>query len=224
MSILASVIKDVWKAVPQMRSSGHQGRYKRLHAFLRQRLAEDLYAETPDAGHTQVTHDVLKIINNRWGLRGKHVLDVGCGRGVALEKLAEYGAIAKGLTFGADYVECKRRGYDVLEMDMSFIEFPDETFDVVWARHSLEHSIFPYFTLHVLCSALKRGGLLYAEMPAPDTSANHQMNKNHYSCLTRSSWQSLFERLGLTVLDTRDLHVELRCGPDIWYSFYLQKS
>lgn len=198
-------------------------RYARLHRFIAARLAADLYPERRDPGHERVTSDVLDRIDTTWGLRGKRVLDVGCGQGVALEKFAAYGAIATGLTFGEDFEACRKHGLDVHEMDMSFLEFPDETFDLVFARHSLEHSLFPYFTLDGLCAVLKHGGMLYAEVPAPDTSANHQRNRNHYSCLTRSSWEALFERVGLTTLEFFALDVELICGPDVWYSFFLQK-
>lgn len=224
MSILSALIQDLVKETRRRKVRRRSlKRYAKLHEFIEERLSADLYAEPPDPGHTRVTHDVLERINDRWGLRGKHVLDVGCGQGVALEKLAEYGAVAKGLTFGKDFAECKRKGFDVFQMDMSFLEFPDETFDLIWARHSLEHSLFPYFTLHVLFSALKHGGLLYAEMPAPDTSANHQQNKNHYSCLTGSSWLSLFKRVGFVIAESFDIQVQLPCGPDTWYSFYLQR-
>jgi SAM-dependent methyltransferase len=223
MSLLGAILRDLLTAVPRKSPGNTLKRYAKLHEFIEKRINEDLYPEYPDAGHRRVTQDVLKIIDARWGLRGKHVLDVGCGQGVALEMLGQYGARAKGLTFGQDFAECRRKGLDVYQMDMSFLEFPDETFDLIWARHSLEHSLFPYFTLHVLFCALKRGGLLYAEVPAPDTSANHQQNRNHYSCLTRSSWISLFNRVGFEIAESLDIQVQLVCGPDVWYSFYLEK-
>lgn len=223
MSILTSLLRDLVTKPPQGARRNSLERYDKLDDFIRERIRADIYPEPPDQGHVRVIYEVLEQINRKWGLRGKHVLDVGCGAGVALEKLGEYGAVAKGLTFGDDFVACKRKGLDVLEMDMSFLEFPDESFDLVWARHSLEHSLFPYFTLHVLFSVLRPGGLLYAELPAPDTSANHQLNPNHYSCLTRSSWLSLFKRVGFDIADSFDIAVQLNCGPDTWYSFYLQK-
>ena len=223
MSILSMVLKDVLGGRSTHGPRYSRKQYAKLHAFIQARVSEDVYAEPIDPGHTLVTHQVLERINEKWCLRGKRVLDVGCGRGIALEKLAEYGAIPTGLTFGDDFAECKRKGYDVFQMDMSFVDFPDETFDMIWARHSLEHSLFPYFTLHVLSSTLKRGGLFYVEVPAPDTSANHQTNRNHYSCLTRSSWKSLFERTGLRIIESFDIEVPLQCGPDVWYSFYLEK-
>ena len=223
MSMLSSVLKDFLRDNGRQPSRSSLERYARLHAFIERRISEDLYAEPPDPGHTQVTNEVIERIAAKWDLRGKRVLDVGCGQGVALRKFAEHGAIARGLTFGEDYEECKRQGFDVEQMDMSFLEFADESFDLVWARHSLEHSLFPYFTLHVLHAALKHGGMLYVEVPAPDTSANHQQNRNHYSCLTRSSWLSLFKRTGFEIVEDGDIHVQLMCGPDVWYSFHLRK-
>jgi SAM-dependent methyltransferase len=224
MSILGTILRDFLVDVRLNPRSRVLKRYAKLHEFIDKRINEDLYPEYPDGGHKRVTEEALKRIDAKWGLRGKHVLDVGCGQGIALEMFAQYGAIAKGLTFGQDFEECKQKGFDVYKMDMSFLEFPDETFDLIWARHSLEHSLFPYFTLHVLFAVLKRGGLLYAEVPAPDTSANHQLNKNHYSCLTRSSWTSLFKRVGFEIAESFDIHMQLMCGPDTWYSFYLEKS
>ena len=223
MSILTALVRDLWTEARRSSWRSPLQRYAKLHEFIEERIREDIYPEYTDVLHARVTHDALARIDGRWGLRGKRVLDVGCGSGVALEKFAEYGAVATGVTFGKDFAECTRKGLDVVQMDMSFLEFSDETFDLVWARHSLEHSLFPYFTLHVWFAALKRGGLLYAEVPAPDTSANHQLNRNHYSCLTQSSWVSLFKRVGFQIAESFAIEVELPCGPDTWYSYYLLK-
>jgi SAM-dependent methyltransferase len=224
MSILASVIKGFLGTLSGRAASRRVlERYRRLHEFIERRNAEDIYPEYPDAVHTQVTREAIARIDARWPLRGKRVLDVGCGQGLALERFAACGAIATGLTFGEDFAACRRKGFDVREMDMSFLEFPAASFDLLWARHSLEHSLFPYFTLDGFVSALRPGGLLYVEVPAPDTSANHQVNMNHYACLTRSTWVSLFERVGLESLEAKDLDVELVCGPDVWHAFLLRK-
>jgi SAM-dependent methyltransferase len=224
MSILASVIKGFLETLSGRSASRRElERYRTLHEFIQRRITEDVYPEYPDAIHTRVTHEAIERIDARWPLRGKRVLDVGCGQGLALEKFAAYGAIATGLTFGEDFEACRRKGFDVREMDMSFLDFPAASFDLLWARHSLEHSLFPYFTLDGFVTALRPGGLLYVEVPAPDTSANHQHNKNHYACLTRSTWVSLFGRVGLETLEAKDLDVQLVCGPDVWHTFLLRR-
>jgi hypothetical protein len=33
------------------------------------------------------------------------------------------------------------------QMDQSFFDFPDATFDPIWARHIVEHGYLPLFTL-----------------------------------------------------------------------------
>lgn len=43
------------------------------------------------------------------------------------------------------------------------------------------------------------------------------------STLTRGSWLSLFERTGFTSEESHDIHVQLNCGPDVWFSFILVK-
>ena len=199
-------------------------RYSRLDAFIAKCLKRDVYPEPPSQLHSALTKLQLAKMDEKMSLRGKRVLDVGCGQGVALEMLREYGAIPTGLTFGEDFEVCRKKGLDVLEMDMSFLDFPPESFDLIWARHALEHSLFPLFTLDGFFSVLKKRGMLYVEVPASDTSARHQDNKNHYSCLTASSWVSLFQRSGFLLEDSFQINLQLTCGPDIYYVFFLRRT
>jgi 2-polyprenyl-3-methyl-5-hydroxy-6-metoxy-1,4-benzoquinol methylase len=100
MSIIRAVLRDLCASNARRQRHSALLRYARLHAFIEQRITEDVYSEPPDEGHARITSEVLEGINSKLDLRGKHVLDVGCGRGVALEKFAQYGAIATGLAFG----------------------------------------------------------------------------------------------------------------------------
>ncbi len=109
-------------------------------------------------------------------------------------------------------------------MDQSFLEFEDETFDIIWARHVIEHSIFPYYTLHEFKRVLKQTGLLYLEMPAPDTDCHHERNLNHYSVLTRSAWTSLIERAGFIIADRVSYNFSVIAGRDEYFGFYCRKT
>ena len=108
-------------------------------------------------------------------------------------------------------------------MDQSYLDFPDESFDLVWCRHALEHSAAPYFTLAGFHRVLARGGTLYVEVPAPDTACKHETNPNHYSVLGRSAWISLMQRAGFDVVDTAVIDFAVPAGPDTYWGFILRK-
>jgi len=124
---------------------------------------------------------------------------------------------------GEDVAICRSKGLNVLPMDQSFLEFADESFDLLWCRHVLEHSIFPLFTLSEYKRLVKRGGHVYVEVPAPDTSCAHQLNPNHYSVFGQSMWLRLFERAGFSVLRAVAINFSVTMGPDAYWSFLLAR-
>lgn len=197
--------------------------YSRLHEFIQERIKNDIYAEAPTGLHTDITKKMIARLNELAPLINKTILDCGCGQGVALEVFRDYGAKVIGTTFGEDYQICKQKGFEVYEMDQSFLEFPAQSFDVIWCRHALEHSLFPLFTLRGFFEALKKDGILYVEVPAPDTSARHETNRNHYSCFTKNAWLSLFNRSGFAVIEQADIRFKIVAGDDIYHSFFLKK-
>jgi SAM-dependent methyltransferase len=196
--------------------------YGRFDSFLNT-LAGDVYPEVPSEPHLSITRTMINSLY-RDGLigAGARVLDIGCGQGVALEQFAALGLEAIGITLGPDAELCRGKGFDVREMDQNFMDFPDSSFDLLWCRHVLEHSIAPLFTLFEYRRVAKPGGLVYVEVPAPDTSANHQRNPNHYSVLPMSSWLNLFGRAGFVVERANELRFNVRCGPDVYWSSLLR--
>ena len=192
----------------------------RLESFL-ERIADDTYPEPPSDQHERITEGVLEKIVPIVGLApGARVLDVGCGQGVALRHFQASGWDATGITLNATDVEaCRARGYHVLEMDQSFLDFPGEHFDLVWCRHCLEHSVFPYFTLTQFWRVLKPGGWLYVEVPAPDTACAHQTNPNHYSVMGKSMLASLMQRSGFSPVESFDIGLNVPAGPDVYWGF-----
>ncbi len=109
-------------------------------------------------------------------------------------------------------------------MDQSYLDFDDASFDLVWCRHALEHSVAPYFTLAGFHRVLAPGGALYVEVPAPDTACKHETNPNHYSVLGRSAWISLMQRSGFEVIDTVAIDFAVPAGPDTYWGFMLRRK
>jgi len=198
-------------------------RYRRLDAFL-QGLHGDIYPEPPSATHTAIIRKVFaELCRSYPPTPGARLLDVGCGQGVALELFREAGLDPLGVTLGPDAEVCRAKGLAVQEMDLAFLDFPDASFDLVWCRHALEHSIFPFFTLAELSRVLKPGGVLYVEVPAPDTACRHQTNPNHYSVLGKSMWLELIRRTGFPEIRVLDLNFTVPAGPDTYWGFLQQK-
>jgi hypothetical protein len=71
---------------------------------------------------------------------------------------------------------------------------------------------------------LKPGGLLYLEVPAPDTGCNHQRNPNHYSVLGKSMWLELIRRAGFGESHVTDMNFTTGAGPDTYWGFIQTRS
>ncbi len=196
--------------------------YRRFDQFI-SRLVHDVYAEPPSDIHNLITQNTLQALHSEGLLRpGMRALDIGCGQGLALEKFRALGVDVVGITLGPDVATCRAKGLAVLEMDQNFMTFSAQEFDFLWCRHVLEHSVAPLFTLSEYKRVLKPGGLAYVEVPAPDTSAKHQENSNHYSVLPASAWLHLFAQAGFTVERKYATEFTLTCGKDTYWSFYLR--
>jgi len=172
------------------------------------RLSQDVYAQPPDAGHTAWGIDAVNtlctiprdIVN---------VLDVGCGQGFLAPAFENIGLVWTGVTIGEDFVACKAKGLSVYNEDMSFLPFEDSSYDLIFARHVLEHSPFPIITL-MEWRRVCRGWLV---LVAPGPVHWGWGGRNHYSVaafpqlewwLHRAGW-NLIHNMEFTNRDPRYL-------------------
>ncbi len=102
-----------------------------------------------------------------YDLRGKLVLDAGCGPGRATQKLNRAGAQVVALDLGEklvaytrDRCPCKPVVGSVLELP-----FPDDCFDVVLSTEVIEHTASPLDVLTELHRVIKPGGHLLLSTP-----------------------------------------------------------
>ncbi len=201
-----------------------QSKTQKFVSFL-EKTKKETYPEPPFLLQTSIARGMVdRFLDSHSLSKDKRILDVGCGQGVALEYFESKGFSPIGITLNdEDLSACKQKGYEVYEMDQSFLDFNDEEFDLIWSRHCLEHSVFPYFTLIEFFRVLKHKGYLYIEVPAPDTSCKHQSNQNHYSVLGKSMWTELIKRVGFNIPDVNDISFKVATGPDIYWAFTQQK-
>ena len=194
--------------------------YSRIDKYLNE-LVSDVYSQPPDEGHLAMIQDVF----DKWiyGMDCKSVLDIGCGSEAIAEPLFRTaGMWYTGISIGEDAVLAQSVGKNVLDMDMSFLEFDDESFDLVWCRHTLEHSPMPLLTLMEFHRVSKEW--LCVIMPNPQYYT--YSGRNHYYVaeahqvawlLRRAGWQPVKVELNQT--EFRFLCVK---QPRIGYEGYVE--
>ena len=186
-------------------------------------VAKDTYPEPRTGGHDKITSVMAPKAAALIPASGR-VLDIGCGQGPALEWFTNRGFRAHGIALNeTDVRECTRQGYSATIGDQNDLSEQDGAYDLVWARHVLEHSIAPYWTLHELARVLKKGGILYVEVPSPDTDSRHETNQNHYSVMGWKMWCSLISRAGFDIVAAETISLTTGAGSDVYFTFIARK-
>lgn len=162
-------------------------------------LLQDVYPQPEDEGHS----GLAKLVIDTWGARlttCHSVLDVGCGEGFCQPFFEAWGMSYEGVCLGQDFMEAKIKGRNVKKMDFNFLEYEDRSFDLVFARHSLEHSPMPILTLMEWERVSRQW--LGVILPAPEWYTFTGLN--HYSVagleqaknwLDRAGWRILWEEV-----------------------------
>jgi SAM-dependent methyltransferase len=124
------------------------------------------------------------------------VLDVGCGEGFCQPMFERWDKTYEGIAIGNDVVKAQELGRNVKAMDFSFLEYPDDTFDLIFSRHSLEHSPMPLLTLMEWARVSKNWlGLV---LPHPDWYGYKGLN--HYSVMSLEQTKLMLDRAGWYVI------------------------
>lgn len=186
------------------------------------------YAEQLQSWKKRYSRYFRFLAKNRICLKGKRVLDVGCGKGYFLSVAREKGA---GECVG---IEPSRQCYEKIrsgkEYDFGVLNkcirdvCPEEVgrFDLVACIGVLEHLSEPILDLEVCRSLMNGDAHLYIfshnEAPSPFTDIRKRISLVHQLYFTRRTVRILLREVGLQVIDleTRntDMHILARkCQP-----------
>lgn len=106
---------------------------------------------------------------------GGPVLDIGCGRGIFLQLLAERGVAGVGIDCSDESLAaCREKGFQVQKSDaLSFLQSTSQTFGGIFCSHVIEH--LPYEQakqmLDLCFRALAPNGKLLIVTPNPEDLA-----------------------------------------------------
>jgi ubiquinone/menaquinone biosynthesis C-methylase UbiE len=116
-------------------------------------------------------HDLVDELEvgfvERFG-RGRDVLEVGCGTGLLLRRIAGFARSARGVDLSPGMLEQARaRGLDVIEGSATALPFPDGGFDVVCSFKVLAHVREIRLALAEMARVARPGGYVIAELYNP---------------------------------------------------------
>jgi hypothetical protein len=199
---LPEILVRIRKRIVKMRDYQHIERYLNT-------LVADIYPQPPDPGHQAMLENVCK----KWlpALTNLNsILDIGCAQGQAFPVLQRYANRVEGITLGADIDICRAKGLKAKLADMSFLPYPDGDFDLIFARHVLEHSPAPLLSLMEWRRVSKQWLMLI--LPNPDHYG--YSGKNHYYVLNQKQTENIVDMAGWSPIwrdDSEATEIRLFC-------------
>ncbi len=134
--------------------------------------------ENDPGGYHELLDELEAELVERYG-RGGDVLEVGCGTGLVLARIARFARRATGVDLSPGMLaHARARGLDVQEGSATALPFPDATFDVTCAFKVLAHVPDVRGAIAEMARVTRPGGTLLAELYNP------------------LSWRGLLRRVG----------------------------
>ncbi len=135
-------------------------------------------------------------------LKGKSMLDLGCGPGVLLEDLKKEGANVCGIDISSSAVDfCRSRGLDVKKADVSKLPFKKKKFDGVLAIDLLEHIENENRLLKEAKRILKKDSVFLMMVPAFSIlTSSRDKRLGHFRRYNKKNLEKQLTKSGFQVL------------------------
>ena len=141
-------------------------------------------------------HRVRKCMRQLLAVReyapqARDVLDIGCSAGYMMQAARELGMRGTGLDCSAFAVGlCRERGLRACQGSIEAMPFADASFDIVTAKHTLEHMRDPKAALAEVRRVLRPGGVAFIIVPDAQYWKRYLLPKRgSYFRPDRAGWQ-----------------------------------
>jgi ubiquinone/menaquinone biosynthesis C-methylase UbiE len=174
--------KSLFSKKPERSTLTPELRARIQHSFDQASADEEHFPSTIDP---RIFH--VKLIRQHLGdLRGKRVLDVGCGKGRFARIFHEQEPDAEmwGLDISEEMLRFVPEGIRTRAGSMTDLPFEDGYFDAAYATESLEHAVEIEKAVGEICRVVKTGGRV----------AIIDKNAEHWGRLETPEWERWFSR------------------------------
>jgi SAM-dependent methyltransferase len=142
--------------------------------------------------HRDILEEELKNILSQNINRFKNILEIGAGHCPQKQLLLSYneGAIYTSIDNGDQYIDNNN-----INQDAHSIQFPDESFDLVFLSHTTEHFVNPVRALNEIYRVLTQNGIVISITP---NCCRHQIlegDRDHLFVLNEMQWIRLFKHI-----------------------------
>lgn len=140
--------------------------------------------------------------------RGVRVLDIGCSNGVFLDLFKERDWETWGVEPSGTANIANTRGHRVINKVFEKTKLPKKYFDLVIMNHTLEHMDNPLTVIKKVHSLLKKGGILFVDVPNAGGLSSMILGKHwpyrlpneHKHQFTKQSLSKIFDKAGFRVI------------------------
>jgi len=148
---------------------------------------------------------------DRYALRAKNVIEIGCGKGEYLSIINELGVLGRGIEYGAEAViASQRKGLNVCQMylDHNNDVIPGGPFDAFLFLNFLEHLPQPREMLQLIRENLSDSGVGLIEVPNFDMILEEELFTefitDHVSYFTKETLETSLSISGFEVIECEE--------------------
>ena len=136
-------------------------------------------------------------------------LDIGCGNGSRLLKMRNLGWQVTGVELNKKaFNECVNHNLNVFNSTLENTKFEDNSFDVVYMSHLVEHLANPCEIFEIVNKILKPNGLLYIKTPNRNSLGRKIFGKywyandipRHLFLFSKKSLVNVFKKLNMNLV------------------------
>lgn len=154
---------------------------------------------------------------NRFNLKGKKILEVGCGKGEFLRIWKDYEVRAVGIEYDQELVtRARNEGLEVYKAyaDDACTEMPEAPYDAFVQFNFLEHQPHPNEMLQCIYNNLTEDGVGLVTVPSLEYilkyDGYYELIKDHIAYYSEETLKFLFQKNGFDIVDcytvNRDTH------------------